>query len=42
MSKKLANKTNTESEEQIEAHESHHAPHGFSDHFALGFTKVLR
>ena len=20
----------------------HHAPHGFSDHFALGFTKVLR
>ena len=21
---------------------AHHAPHGFSDHFALGFTKVLR
>ena len=28
--------------QSIDAQAIHHAPHGFSDHFALGFTKVLR
>ena len=28
--------------QSIDAQPMHHAPHGFSDHFALGFTKVLR
>ncbi|MBC7755931.1 MAG: alternative oxidase [Bdellovibrio sp.] len=29
-------------DEQSLTHASHHVPSGFSDHFALGFTKVLR
>ena len=28
--------------QSIDAQPIHHVPHGFSDHFALGFTKVLR
>ena len=29
-------------DERTVMHESHHIPNGFSDYFALGFTKVLR
>ena len=29
-------------DEQVVRQRSHHVPEGFSDHFALGFTKVLR
>jgi ubiquinol oxidase len=42
MSKNSPINTNTVIEEQIEAPESHHIPNGLSDHFALGFTKLLR
>jgi ubiquinol oxidase len=42
MLKNSLNNTKALTEEQIEAHESHYAPKGFSDYFALGFTKVLR
>ena len=35
-------KTNEVADEQALAHDGHHVPDGFSDHFALGFTKVLR
>ena len=34
--------TNDVYDEQSVAHENHHIPNGYSDHFALGFTKVLR
>ena len=34
--------TNIVALEQAVAPDSHHVPDGFSDHFALGFTKVLR
>ena len=29
-------------EERLAAPDVHHEPHGFSDRFALGFTKLLR
>ena len=34
--------TNKIANEQVVMQGSHHIPEGFSDHFALGFTKVLR
>lgn len=34
--------TNKIVDEQVVTQSSHHVPEGFSDHFALGFTKVLR
>ena len=34
--------TNKIADEKIVTPDSHHAPDGFSDHFALGFTKLLR
>ena len=35
-------KSNEIADEQALVHDNHHVPDGFSDHFALGFTKVLR
>ena len=35
-------KSNEVADEQAVAHDGHHVPDGFSDHFALGFTKLLR
>ena len=37
-----ANETSAIKGEHKLAHNSHHAPNGLSDHFALGFTKILR
>jgi ubiquinol oxidase len=31
-----------DADQSINQQPMHHVPHGFSDHFALGFTKVLR